>query len=330
MKPSILKASIKVMLEADQPVMIWGSPGNGKSSMVYQVAKELDKTVYEFRGTLLEPPDLRGLMTIKDGRTIWCPPIFLPTEEDGILFIDELPASDVSVLKALYQLILDRKLGEYSLPKGTKIICAGNLESDRAAVNRMPTPLANRFTHLYLEFDNKDWESWLIDNDMPIELIAWNRFKPNRISAFNPLSTEKAQPTPRSWEFVANILKVNKNTSLLYELIQGTVGQTDALEFCAFIEDWKLLPDPTKILNGQSSEVPGKPSILFSLCAALAKLVDKKNSSWFFHYAEILKKEGLIDHAVAMIHDAIKRNKELMETVGYVNWATTNGKIYAS
>ncbi len=43
MKPSILKASIKVMLEADQPVMIWGSPGNGKSSMVYQVAKELDK-----------------------------------------------------------------------------------------------------------------------------------------------------------------------------------------------------------------------------------------------------------------------------------------------
>jgi len=331
MKPSQLKEALQIMIKADQPVMIWGPPGSGKSSIVYQTADHLKRKVYEIRATLIDPVDLRGLMQIVNGRTVWCPPIFLPSEEDCILFIDELPTAPPLVQAALYQLILDRKLGEYELPKGTRIIAAGNRETDRAAVQRMPTPLANRFTHLELEFDNKDLEAYMIEKNWPIELVAWNRFKPSRMSAFNPLATEKAQPTPRSWEFVGKIINTTRDPFMLYELVKGTVGQADSLEFCAFIEDWKLLPDPRKILTDpDSAEVPNKISVLFSLCAALAKMVSNGQTSAFFKYAEKLKGKGYADHAAAMIHDATNRNPDLKETAGYISWVTKHGKLYAS
>ena len=331
MKPSHMLQALEILMRADQPTMVWGPPGGGKSSLVYQIAGKLKKKVSEIRATLIDPVDLRGLMTIVNGRTVWCPPIFLPSEEDCILFIDELPTAPPLVQAALYQLILDRKLGEYELPKGTRIIAAGNRETDRAAVQRMPTPLANRFTHLDLEFDNKDWEVWAIDHNLPIELIAWNRFKPSRISAFNPLATEKAQPTPRSWEFVSKIINTTRDPFLLYELIKGTVGQADALEFCAFIEDWKLLPNPKSVLaDPDNAEIPKKISVLFSLCAALAKMVSNGLSTAFFKYAERLRKEGFADHAAAMIQDAIHRDSSLEETKGCIDWRTKHGGLYAS
>ena len=58
---------------------------------------------------------------------------------------------------AVYQLVLDRKVGEYELPEGASLIACGNRESDRVVVNRMPTPLASRFVHLEIKVDAQDW-----------------------------------------------------------------------------------------------------------------------------------------------------------------------------
>ena len=331
MKPSKMIEALQILIEADQPTMMWSGPGVGKSSLVYQLGKKLNRKVIEIRATLIDPIDLKWEMTVVSGKLVFRPPSFFPDEENCILFIDELPTALPLVQAALYQLVLDRKLGGHELPKGTRIIAAGNRETDRAAVQRMPTPLANRFTHIDLEFDNKDWEVWAIDTDQPIELVAWNRFKPGRINAFDPMGKEKAQPTPRSWEFVGKIINQTKDRFMLYELVKGTVGQADAIEFCSFVEDWKLLPDPRKVLaEPDSAEIPTKPSVLFSLGAALAKMVEHKNSENFFRYAERLKESGLGDHAVAMIHDATTRESKLKECFGYTNWITKYGAMYAS
>ena len=58
---------------------------------------------------------------------------------------------------AVYQLVLDRKVGEYELPEGASLIAFGNRESDRVVVHRMPTPLASRFVHLEIKVDAQDW-----------------------------------------------------------------------------------------------------------------------------------------------------------------------------
>ena len=58
---------------------------------------------------------------------------------------------------AVYQLVLDRKVGEYELPEGASLIACGNRESDRVVVHRMPTPLASRFVHLEIKVVAQDW-----------------------------------------------------------------------------------------------------------------------------------------------------------------------------
>ena len=56
-----------------------------------------------------------------------------------------------------YQLVLDRKLGEYHLPEGSVVVAAGNPASERGVHFSMPRPLRNRFVHLNLEPDFEDW-----------------------------------------------------------------------------------------------------------------------------------------------------------------------------
>jgi hypothetical protein len=331
MKSSSVVKCLGVLAKADQPVMIWGSPGVGKSAVVNQFVASAGKTLCEIRATLLDPVDLRGLMRIEGGRTVWCPPIFLPNDPGCVLFIDELPTAPPLVQAALYQLILDRKLGEYELPADCIIIAAGNRETDRAAVSKMPTPLANRFTHIDYEVDVKDWIDWAIEADLAIEVIAGIRFSASWLNRFNPLSAEKAQATPRSWEFVSKIVKSNPPQEVLLDLIAGTVGTAVAQEFYGFLEDWKDLPDPMAILHDPvNGEVPTKPSVLFALCQTLARIVDGKTANNFFCYAAKMVKNGLADFAVAMVTDATKRSKDLKETAGYVAWATKMGKLYAS
>ena len=49
------------------------------------------------------------------------------------------------------QLILDRRVGSYRVPRDWFVWAAGNRKEDRAAVFDMPAPLANRFIHLTVE-----------------------------------------------------------------------------------------------------------------------------------------------------------------------------------
>ena len=76
---------------------------------------------------------------------------FWPADGAGILFLDELNAAPAMVQARFYQLVLDRRLGEYMLPDGWVMIAAGKRDADRAHTTRMPTPLQNRFVHLEFE-----------------------------------------------------------------------------------------------------------------------------------------------------------------------------------
>ena len=99
------------------PVMLWGAPGVGKSDMVGQVAVQHAVPVIDVRLSQMEPTDLRGIPFKNDHKVEWAIPAMLPDidvhGEAGILFIDEITSAPPSVSAAAYQLILDRRLGEY-------------------------------------------------------------------------------------------------------------------------------------------------------------------------------------------------------------------------
>ena len=57
--------------------------------------------------------------------TEFCPPRAILRAEPFLLFIDELNSAVPDVQKAFYSLILDRRLGDYELPEGSRVVGAG-------------------------------------------------------------------------------------------------------------------------------------------------------------------------------------------------------------
>ncbi len=279
MKAKELKESLAKLIDAKLPTFIWGSPGIGKSSIVKQIAKEKNLEFIDLRLSLLDPTDLKGIPFFdnKNNEAVWAQPNFLPKEPKslGILFLDEINTAPPSVQAAAYQLVLDRKVGDYKLPDGWAIVAAGNSESDRGVVYRMPPPLANRFVHLDMEVNFEDWKSWAYKNSIEPSIIAFLNYDSSKLFNFNPNSNEKSFATPRSWEYVDKILKANINKGSELELLSGAVGKDAAVSFIAFKKVMHQLPNIEDILNGKDIEIKQDSQLLFALISALvAKLKD--------------------------------------------------------
>jgi hypothetical protein len=211
------------------PVMLWGPPGVGKSQMVAQVAKRHGMPVIDIRLSQMEPSDLRGIPFRVDGQVEWAVPSMLPDETrhgaQGILFLDEITSVPPSVSAAAYQLILDRRLGAYSVPDGWAIFAAGNRQGDRGVTYTMPAPLANRFSHFDVDINLDDWVAWAYANHIDDRLIAFLRFRPELLFEFDPAHNPVAFPSPRSWEFAHRALhKFGDVQELLIGALQACVG----------------------------------------------------------------------------------------------------------
>ena len=201
MKASRLTTVLENLLDQPWAAFIWGAPGIGKSSIVRQIAERRRMPLIDIRASLLDPTDLRGIPMIQDGTAVWCPPSFLPKKSDkpGILFLDEINAAPPLVQAALYQLILDRRVGEYELPEGWRIIAAGNRREDKAVTFRLSSALANRFIHLNLEVDPDDWHAWATNHGIIPEVTAFLKYRPQLLQAAS--EDEQAFATPRSWRW---------------------------------------------------------------------------------------------------------------------------------
>lgn len=234
MKPSRLTEVLKQLIRQPWPLFIWGPPGVGKSSIVRQLGADLDLPVIDLRASLLDPTDLRGLPMIDKGLSRWCPPSFLPGVNDtpGILFLDEINAAPPLVQASLYQLILDRRIGEYALPTGWTLVAAGNRQHDRAVTFRLSSALGNRFMHVELDADLEDWRTWALKERVHPLVLAFLAVKPDLLQ--KPPGEEVAYPTPRSWHMLSGLLDTFGGVDGCRDLIRGTVGEGAGIEFAEF------------------------------------------------------------------------------------------------
>ena len=323
MKASALSSALHSVFAAGQPVFIWGGPGIGKSALVRQFAAELGIPLQDVRAVLLDPVDLRGLPFLgSDGRSKWATPEFLPKDGSGILFLDELNAAPAMVQASCYQLVLDRKLGEYTLPDGWAIIAAGNRDSDRAVTTRMPTPLRNRFVHLEFEVDVQEWSEWAIQARIRPEVIAFLRFRPELLSVFD--RDANSFPSPRSWEFVSRILEAQPDRIVEHELFAGAVGIGAATEFSAFLRTFRELPNIDAILLNPTKEpVPENAAAQYAVASALARRASDVNFDRVCLYLDRMPTE----FRVLGVRDATLRDPAIRHTAGYTKWAIENHHV---
>jgi hypothetical protein len=278
MRPADVTLALQSLLPTRRPLYLWGPPGVGKSSLVRQAAHQLGMQLVDVRAVLLDPVDLRGLPHVNgEHRAYWCPPAFLPHDADsqGVLFLDELAQAPPLVQAACLQLTLDRSIGEYQLPTGWAVVAASNRQEDWAGAHRLISPLLNRFIHLDLEVALEDWQSWAVATGIRPEVRAFLNYRPALLFQFDPAAGARSFPTPRSWEFVSQVLPQTP-ADLLHPVLAGCVGEGPAAEFTAFVRLYQQLPDPAAVLaNPQSAPVPTEPAVLYAPCGALTECCRK-------------------------------------------------------
>jgi hypothetical protein len=280
-KRYIRHASVK----RKRPVFIWGPPGVGKSDVVESIVSDAlaaGKTakLYDMRLSMCEPTDIMGIPYFDSvSQTMkWAPPSLLPKVEDSnldlvVLFLDEMNGAAPAVQAAAYQLILNRKVGEYTLPDNVAVVAAGNRDSDKGVTYRMPKPLSNRFIHFDVKVHFDDWAEWATSNGVSADVVGYLTARKADLYKFEPKSPDHAFPTPRSWVFVSDILKDSEDFTEgeITDMVIGTIGQGTAYSFAAHRKTSALLPDPTLILKGQVKELKTKEiSAMYSLATSLA------------------------------------------------------------
>jgi MoxR-like ATPase len=242
--------------------MIWGPPGIGKSSIVAQVAAAYGLECIDLRLSQLAPTDLRGLPVAENGRSHWFPPEFLPSDGAGVLFLDEINMAPPTMQGMAQQLILDRKVGSYTVPEGWFIWAAGNREEDRAAVFDMPAPLANRFLHVEVAPSFDDFKAYALARSLHEHVVAFLSFRPELLHRSDGL--QPAWPSPRSWEMASQLHQIELD-------VAAAVGAPAAAEFNAFVALYSQLPDLDRIMAGASDNIafPEEPSVRYATTVGL-------------------------------------------------------------
>ena len=292
--------SLRHAIKMRRPIFLWGPPGIGKSDIVKQIGESADREVIDVRLPLWEPTDIKGIPYYNsDSKTMeWAPPSELPRDpaSKAIIFLDELNSAPPAVQAAAYQLVLNRRVGTYVLPKGVDIVAAGNRDGDRGVTYRMPKPLANRFLHLEMKPDFEDFQEWAVMNKLHAEVLGYLGVAKQDLFDFDPKSSSHAFATPRSWSVVSDLLQDDDiDTDTLQNLIAGAIGDGLAVKFMAARKIAGKLPKAMDILEGKVKdlsvkEVSAMYSLTISLCYDLKDLAEKKDKAWdskadnFFRY----------------------------------------------
>lgn len=330
MKPSQLIQAIDCSIDQRLPLFIWGAAGIGKSQIVQQVATERKMNLCDIRAVLLDPVDLRGLPRIDGDKTVWTPPAFLPTDGKGILFLDELTSAPQMVQAACYQLVLDRKLGEYTLPDGYIVIAAGNPASERGVHFAMPRPLRNRFIHATLDPDFDEWCMWGVkSNRIRHEIMAFLRLR--RELLFQPgKADDNAWASPRTYEMASRamdgLISRGADKETTYAVLAGTLGEGVTVEFMSFLTLLCTLPSIDEILlNPQHAPVPDDPSARIAVATGLGRVITGHSIGNGLTYLQRLPDEFV----VLAMRDAAMRDRAITHTPEFTGFATKYGGMLA-
>lgn len=220
----------------------------------------------------------------------------------GILFLDEFNMASGSMMGIAQQLILDRKVGDYELPRGWAIIAAGNRASDRAAISVMPAPVANRFIHYHLEAHLDDFKSAMYakasaqaaHTDALSGVLGFLNFKPDLLVE-KPGTSTLQFATPRSWENAIYLMSLGLDP-------EPAIGEAITIQLRAYMRLFQALPDLDAVVHGSTPE-PGAqarkdPSVVYAIVSSLvSKCESVKNYmnafKWVLKYKDIFTEDYL-------------------------------------
>lgn len=276
-KDFIEEMTLKLQEQGQQPIptMLWGQPGVGKSSIIVQLGKKYKRNVIDVRLLLKDPTDIAGLpyFDANEGKLKVSTPSDFPDITNpehshllnSIIIFDELSSAPKAVQSAALQLILDRRIGNYELPKDVIMVAAGNRAEDGNVFEQMPTPLRNRFAHIDIEANFEQWKEWaMYEGDIHPVVVSFLESNGGEFNTFDPKESHRyAFATPRSWERVSDALwgctdratlQVKGSANSIMWKVGSLIGLDVASKFNAYLQTFGQMPSPVDVLSGKVKE----------------------------------------------------------------------------
>ena len=338
MRPSQLAQFLAIAFAARLAVLITGVPGIGKSDIVAWAAAAAGADLIISHPAVADPTDVKGLPWIAKGGDS---ATFLPFGELAramratrltIWFLDDLGQAPASVQASFMQLLLARRVNGHVLPDCVVFVAATNRRTDRAGVTGILEPVKSRFAAIIpLEANLDDWCAWAIDHNLPPQLIAFLRFRPELLCAFTPSADLVNCPLPRTWAHAAQWMSVGLPPVVQHAAIAGAVGEGAATEFSAFMRLYNELPNIDAVLaNPDAAPIPSQPATLYAVVTALGMRATLKNFGKVARYAERLMEVNHGEFAALLLRDTVRREKGVTQTAPFVKLAAGElGKLIA-
>jgi len=275
-----LKQAVLLLRLAGVTGFVWGKHGLGKSSAIDQLTDDMDIGMIDMRCSQLEASDLRGLPDRevtedgRPGRTFYLPPADLPDAGkcspacklfrkegckakacldreaagelgcQGILFLDELNRAEDDVLQAAFQLVWDKAIGTYKVPKGWSICVAGNYTEGYTVNSFNDAAFLDRFCHLDLTLGQDymaDWTQYMKERcgDAADKILQFVGFDDTHLAGKTEADAGfTVQPSPRSWEMVARVENAAAeggfDRAVVIAVIAGIIGRDLASHYDRF------------------------------------------------------------------------------------------------
>ena len=139
---------VALSLQSNEPVLLVGAPGTGKTEMVRAVARALGMPCETLIGSIMQPSDL-AIPHLSDGEVEFSilKTLKVLNECGGVLFLDEIDKASRAVQSALLTLILNRRIHDIHLPN-LKFIAACN-PVEQGGESDLISPLINRVSIIH-------------------------------------------------------------------------------------------------------------------------------------------------------------------------------------
>lgn len=215
----------------------------------------------------------------------------------SVLFLDELNRSNLDVRQAALQLILNKELHSHKLPyingKCTLIVAAIN-PADIYQVDELDDALLDRFLHVTLEPDAKEWLSWARSANINQIVQDFIAEKPKML---HYMPTDKSiGATPRSWAklaaFVDHFDKTPKEVQ--YTIIKGKIGEELAGQFLQFYNNYSKVVkvEDIEALVTKEMKRTTNPEVI---AKKVAKLIENQEAIQKNQLAEVLYDKYVIN-----------------------------------
>ncbi len=255
-------------IQAGLVPFVRSSAGMGKSSIMKAIAREFGLKVIDIRLSQSTPEDANGLPRFRDildadGKFVRAISEFVPFDtlpiegteipegyNGWLIFFDEFNSGSRMVQAAMYKIILDRMVGQHNIHPNAVMVCAGNLDTDRAITNPISTAMQSRLVHLIMSLDHDEFmEDVVINQGWDPRIKAFLAYKRNYVHDFNPEHDDHTFCCPRTWDFMNRLIKGKEVTEDKAALYAGTITSGVAVEFITFTKVFDSLPRIEQIVR---------------------------------------------------------------------------------